>query len=185
MRNIPICFQVLPLNHGADALPPPPAESLHQLYSDHHGWLTGWLRRRLGCPQNAADLAQDTFLRVLLARERPALLEPRAFLTTVAKRVLANHYRRQDIERAYLQALASLPEAEAPSEEERAIILETLVELDRLLDGLPPQAKRVFLLAQVEGMSYAEIAAQLGISLSTVKRHMVKAAQRCYFAESF
>ncbi|MNF79507.1 putative RNA polymerase sigma factor FecI [compost metagenome] len=99
--------------------------------------------------------------------------------------MLANHYRRQDIERAYLQALAALPQAEAPSEEARAIILETLVELDRLLDGLPPLAKRVFLLAQVDGMTYAEIAAQFDISLSTVKRHMVKAAQRCYFAESF
>ncbi len=173
------------MNHGANALPPPPAEDLHKLYSDHHGWLTGWLRRRLGCPQSAADLVQDTFLRVLVAREKPVILEPRAFLTTVAKRVLANHYRRQDIERAYLEALAAQPEALAPSEEERAIILETLVELDRLLDGLPPLAKTVFLLAQVDGMTYADIASRLDLSLSTVKRHMVKAAQRCYFTESF
>ena len=35
------------------------------LYSDHHGWLVGWLRRRLGNPCDAADLAQDTFVRVL------------------------------------------------------------------------------------------------------------------------
>ena len=37
------------------------------------------------------------------------IIEPRAFLTTVAKRVLFNYYRRQDLERAYLDALAQMP----------------------------------------------------------------------------
>ncbi|MCS8149512.1 sigma-70 family RNA polymerase sigma factor [Pseudomonas aeruginosa] len=159
------------------------AAALHTLYSDHHHWLTGWLRRRLGCPQNAADLAQDTFVKVLVSRQAARIDEPRAFLTTIARRVLCNHYRRQDVERAYLEALASLPEREVPSEETRAIVLETLVELDRLLDGLPPLAKETFLLAQLDGLGYAEIATQMGISLSSAKRYMLKAAQRCYFAE--
>ncbi|MHA6197220.1 sigma-70 family RNA polymerase sigma factor [Pseudomonas wadenswilerensis] len=162
--------------------PPVLSTAVEGLYHAHHSWLTGWLRRRLGCPDSAADLAQDTFMRLLQAREAPAPNEPRAFLTTVAKRVLFNHYRRQELERAYLQALAQLPEEVAPSEEHRAIIFDTLMELDRLLDGLPAQVKRAFLLAQVDGLTYNEIAAQLGISLATVKRHLNKAAMRCYFA---
>lgn len=157
-------------------------QTVERLYGAHHSWLTGWLRRRLGCPHSAADLAQDTFVKVLLARDTPKLIEPRAFLTTVARRVLCNHFRRQELERAYLQALAELPEALAPSEEDRAIILETLVELDQLLDGLPSLAKRAFLLAQVDGLTHGEIAARLKISVATVKRHLTKAAMRCYFA---
>ena len=160
----------------------PPSNTVEVLYLDHHSWLTGWLRRKLGCPHSAADLAQDTFMRLLSARETPSITEPRAFLTVVAKRVLFNHYRRQDLERAYLQALADMPEQLAPSEEERAIILQTLMELDQLLDGLPTPVKRAFLLAQVDGMSYADIGAQLGISIAKVKRHLNKAALRCYFA---
>lgn len=160
----------------------PPSNTVEVLYLDHHNWLTGWLRRRLGCPHSAADLAQDTFMRLLSARETPSIAEPRAFLTVVAKRVLFNHYRRQDLERAYLQALADMPEQLAPSEEERAIILQTLMELDQLLDGLPNPVKRAFLLAQVDGLSYADIGAQLGVSIATVKRHLNKAALRCYFA---
>lgn len=160
----------------------PPSNTVEVLYLDHHRWLTGWLRRKLGCPHSAADLAQDTFMRLLSARETPSINEPRAFLTVVAKRVLFNHYRRQDLERAYLQALADMPEPLAPSEEERAIILQTLMELDQLLDGLPTPVKRAFLLAQVDGLSYADIGAQLGISIATVKRHLNKAALRCYFA---
>ena len=158
------------------------SNTVEVLYQDHHSWLTGWLRRKLGCPQNAADLAQDTFMRLLTARETPTLAEPRAFLTVVAKRVLFNHYRRQDLERVYLQALAQMPEQVVPSEEERAIILQTLMELDQLLDGLPSPVKRAFLLAQIDGLSHAEIGARLGISVATVKRHLSKAALRCYFA---
>ena len=159
-----------------------PSNTVEVLYNDHHHWLTGWLRRKLGCPENAADLAQDTFIRVLTARETPALIEPRAFLTTVAKRVLLNYYRRQDLERAYLDALAQIPEHVAPSEEECAIILQTLMELDQLLDGLPVQVKRAFLLAQLDGLTYAQIGAELGISIAAVKRYLHKAALRCYFA---
>lgn len=121
-------------------------------------------------------------MRVLTARDPQPVLEPRAFLTTIAKRVLFNHYRRQDLERAYLDTLAQLPEQVVPSEEERAIILQSLMELDQLLDGLPRAVKQAFLLAQVDGLTYNEIARELGISLATVKRHLNKAAMRCYFA---
>ena len=54
--------------------------------------------------------------------------------------------------------------------------------LDQLLDGLPTQVKRAFLLAQLDGLTYAQIGAELGISIATVKRHLNKAAMRCYFA---
>ncbi len=72
-------------------------QEVHTLYRDHHSWLQGWLRKKLGNAFDAADLAQDTFLRVLTARDKGRdadLREPRAYLTTVAGRVLLNHYRR-------------------------------------------------------------------------------------------
>jgi len=154
------------------------------LYSNHHGWLQAWLRKKLGCAHRAADLAHDTFVR-LLARDEPlALDEPRAFLTTVAQRVLFNHWRREQIERAYLEALAHRPEALAASPEERAVLLETLCEIDAQLNGLPIAVKRAFLLAQLDGASHADIATQLKISISTVKRHLVRAGTQCFFALS-
>ena len=150
-----------------------------ELYTDHHSWLHGWLRRKLGCTHRAADLAHDTFLRILKSGELPEIREPRAYLTTVAKGVLVNWYQRQALEQAYLDALAMLPEALAPSEEERYLILEALHELDALLDALPPLVKRTFLLAQVGEFKYEEIAARLDISLSTVKRYMRQALRHC------
>jgi RNA polymerase sigma-70 factor (ECF subfamily) len=158
------------------------SQQVHALYSDHYGWLHALLRRKLGCGHRAADLAHDTFTRLLARDACVAIQEPRAFLTTVAQRVLANHWRREQIERAYLETLARMPEALATSPEERAMVLEALTEIDRLLDGLPPLVKRAFLHAQLDGMGHAEIAAALGISVSTVKRHLVRAAAQCYFA---
>ncbi|MES2532432.1 MAG: sigma-70 family RNA polymerase sigma factor [Pseudomonadota bacterium] len=141
------------------------------------------MRKKLGNAFDAADLAQDTFVRVLRAPGLDAVQEPRAYLTTIARNLLINHVRRRAIERAYLDALALLPEPVAPSPEARLIVLETLIEIDRRLSGLPAQAKQAFLLAQLEGLGQAEIAAELGISLSTVKRHLAKAAMRCFFPE--
>lgn len=155
------------------------AQSLHTLYSDHHGWLNGWLRRKLGCADSAADLAQDTFVRVLQKREREDWREPRAYLTTIARGLLINRHQRQALERAYLDVLASLPEQQSPSPESRLLVLEALIQIDRLLRGLPSQVRSAFLLSQLEGLTYAQIAERLGISTRTVKRHMVLAFGQC------
>ncbi|AOY00439.1 sigma-70 family RNA polymerase sigma factor [Jeongeupia sp. USM3] len=154
--------------------------SLGPLYRDHHRFLHGWLRRKLGCSVEAADLTHDTFLRLLIAPERCAgIIEPRSFLTTIARRVMIDHFRRQALERAYLDVLAQQPEALAPSPEERALLLETLVEIDAMLDRLNPRARQAFLLSQLEGLSYADIAARLEVSVSSVKKYMAKAIEHC------
>jgi RNA polymerase sigma-70 factor (ECF subfamily) len=152
------------------------------LYSNHHFWLQRWLSVKLGNASDAADLAQDTFTRILGRNDLGSLNEPRAFLTTVAKGVLINWYQRQALERAYLEALAALPEPTAISPEQRLLILETLHEIDAMLDALPPKVKQAFLLAQLDGMAYADIALQLGLSVITIKRYMKQAFLRCLLA---
>ncbi|MGH8412474.1 MAG: sigma factor, partial [Pseudomonas sp.] len=73
--------------------------SLHTLYRDHRSWLESWLRRRLGNAWDAADLSQDTFLRVLASTQPIAQLqEPRADLVTVGKRLLVNFHQRRSLE---------------------------------------------------------------------------------------
>ncbi|MHA4871586.1 sigma-70 family RNA polymerase sigma factor [Duganella sp. PWIR1] len=157
-------------------------QQISLLYHEHHGWLAQWLSHKLRCRDLGADLAQDTFMRVLGGRLPLDLREPRAYLTTVAKGLLISHLRRQQLEQAYLEALAVMPEPFQPSPEERLAVLESLIEIDAILDRLPAKARQVFLLAQLDGLSYAEICAALSISLSTVKRHMVLAFQRCLAA---
>lgn len=173
-------------------LPSAPAAAqpdIAALYLDHHGWLQGWLRRRIGDAHQAADLAQDTFVRLLTssfgrgdaaaAQPAAALREPRAYLATVAKHVLVNHLRRQSLEQAYLQALAVLPEPEALSPERQLMVLQALQEIDAMLDALPPKVRAVFILSQIDGLTYAEIAEALGVGLRSVKRYMAQAMAEC------
>lgn len=157
-----------------------PQHAVHQLYAEHHGWLQSWLRRKLGCTHSAADLAHDTFVRVLLRPQAvPGLRTPRAYLTTLAKGVVSEHWRRQALERAYLEALAALPEPLALSPEERLQLLQTLEEIDAMLDGLAPKAREAFVLSQLEGLGYAEIATRLQVSERTVKRYMAQGFEQC------
>lgn len=157
------------------------------LYANHHQWLRAWLRRRLGCSDNAADLAHDTFARVIAGTHRSdegrlnldGLREPRAFLSTIAHGLVVNHWRRLEIERAYLQALALQPEALAPSPEDCALIVETLMGVDAMLASLPEKVRRAFLMAQLDGMPYRQIAAELGVSERMVKKYMAAAMLHC------
>lgn len=161
------------------ATTPEPGADIGALYADHHGWLQGWLRAKLGNAFDAADLAQDTFTRILAGRVVADIHEPRAFLRTVAKGILVNWYQRQALESSYLEALAQLPEPQAPSPEQQHIILETLCQVDAVLDALPARVKRAFLLSQLEGLKYEEIAQQLDCSLISVKRYMKQAFLAC------
>lgn len=162
----------------------PSEHTLHALYRDHHGWLESWLRRRMGNAWDAADLSQDTFVRVISSSQQIAdLREPRAYLLTVGKRLLSNFYARQSLEQAYLEALAQLPEVCAPSPEQRWALLQTLQALDELLDGLPTVVRKAFLLSQLEGLGYREIAERLQVSERTVKRYMAQAYEHCLLVD--
>lgn len=112
-------------------------------------------------------------------RQVEAIREPRSFLATIANRVLVDHFRRHALEKAYRESLAQQPESVAISPEEQAIVLETLHELDAMLSGLGSKVRRAFLLSQLQGMRYADIARELGVSLSSVKKYMAKATESC------
>lgn len=154
---------------------------VEQLYANHHSWLRGWLHRRLGHSADAEDLAHDTFIRVLRSKhEVHELRQPMAFLATIANGLLINRWRRQAIERAYLEALAARPVAQEPSPEERYLTIETLLQLDSLLIGLSTRVRQIFFLSQLDGLTYPQIAAQLGLSVAQVQRAMGKAFGVCY-----
>lgn len=164
------------------AAEPPFQQAIHDLYSNHHGWLFGWLRKKLGCSHNAADLAQDTFARILASRDVVAgMREPRAYLSTTARRLVIDRARRKQIEDAYLQELALTAETLAgfQSPEQILATLEALEQIAFVLEELSANARQAFLLYFLDGLTQVDIAAQLGISERMVRKHLMNALLHC------
>ncbi|KGK40894.1 RNA polymerase sigma factor [Nitrincola sp. A-D6] len=154
-------------------------DQIGSLYSDHHGWLQGWLRNRLGCSEQANDLSHDIFIKLMLQRQTTQLRAPRAYLTRLARNTLVDLYRRRSIEQAYLEMLMLQPEASEISPEAKHSIIETLIEIDSLLDNLGERSREIFLLAQLDGLSYVEISRRLHISVNTVRKYFIRAMSQC------
>jgi RNA polymerase sigma-70 factor (ECF subfamily) len=150
------------------------------LYAQHVDWLRAWLDRRTRCPERSADLAQDTYCRLIERSGDIAIGSPRSYLATLARRLLIDDVRRREVERAILDAFALHGAADEQASPDR--IAEATQLLDRLaqmLDRLPTQVCEAFLLRRLEGLSQSEVADRLGISVSTVKRHIAQAYLCC------
>jgi len=155
---------------------------VQSLYIDHNPWLLGWLKWRLDSAETAEDLCQDVFMRLLGRSDIINVRRPRAYLGRIAKGLLIDHWRRRDIEEAWQQIQAAIPEQHLPSPEQRLEVVETLLQIDRLLRELKPRMRTAFLLARVEGMTCPAIAKHLGVSQATVERDIAEALRHCYRA---
>ncbi len=154
-------------------------QQFDSFYREHHRWLRGWISRRWSCPQQACDLVQDTFIRVLIKQGVAEIRKPRAHLSSIARNLIIDQYRRRSVEQAYLDAMTLQPEPVVMSAEERHGIIETLLEIDRLLDAMSERGREIFLMAQIDGLSYVEIGRRLGISVNTVRKHFIRAMAQC------
>lgn len=153
---------------------------ISQLFEQNYAWLCTRLSNRLGCSFNAEDIAAETFVKVLTLPDPGAIREPRALLTTISQRLMYESWRRRDLEKAYLQVLMDTPEEFHPSPEEQIMLIESLLVIDRLLDGLSGQGKAVFIHSQIDGLTYTQISQRLGLSLGRIHQLMSEALRCCY-----
>lgn len=152
------------------------------LYRQHFGELKHFLSGRVASKELAADLVQELFLR-LLARDRSVaeIGHQRGFLFASARN-LAAESRRSPRWHGHAS-----PETQpghdthdtAPPPE---IILQDKQAVTRLLEtvaNLPPRCREAFILHKFDGLSYPEVAERLGISVSMVEKHMMRALNDC------
>lgn len=113
-----------------------------------------------------------------------AAVGQRSYLATIARGLCIDLWRRRQLEKAWLDSLALCPQATQPSPEQRAIIVETLYEVDAMLARLPKNVREAFLLAQLHGLAYKQIAEQLGVGERMVKKYMAQALLHCAILEA-
>lgn len=154
------------------------------LYDAHHGWLYAWLRKKLTCPHQAADVAHDTFIRLLTLSRLPCIEEPKAYLATTAKRILIDQARKARIEQAYLESVMQCVDVQAqiPSPEQILAAIQVLERISTMLEGLPQKPREAFLLHHLEDCGHVDIAARLGVSERMVRRYLAQALVHCHQA---
>lgn len=155
---------------------------VERLFAEHGGALRAFFSRRVRRGPDAAELAQEVYLRLLRIPDVDAIRNPEAYLYTVASNLAKEHSlqeRRQrssvDLENPEIQEqLAVLPGF--------AGLLDTQARVKRLREvllELPPKCQAAVALQYWEGLSYAEIGERLEISPNMVKKYLSRALVHC------
>lgn len=162
-------------------MPPSAADHLLISFQEHYADLLAFLARRLGNVENAADVAQETFLRLSRLADTSHILEPRAFIFRVAGN-LALDRLRQERQRSTLHSDGALPDDlcdHNSSPEKHFLDREAVRQLDQSLQALPANARLALLLSRLEGLTHGQIAQRLGVSESMVGKYIVQAMRHC------
>ncbi|EPA91522.1 RNA polymerase sigma factor, sigma-70 family [Pseudomonas sp. G5(2012)] len=134
------------------------------LFRAHYAWLCARLRRYLGASPSVEDIAAESFLQLLESPGLTPIREPRALLTTIAHRLIFQLWRRRDLERQHLEQVQHVDQQqEALSPEGQVQLIQALQGIERTLERLPGKVRATFLMSRIDGLTYPQIAARLGI----------------------
>lgn len=147
----------------------------------HEGLLRAWLGSRVDVRAEIDDIVQESFVRVLRARQRGEVQSPKAFLFATARNLVLDALRRRRVARTEAlvenEALDVLDEAEAIPE--AVARNQELALLTEAIQSLPDRCRQVFTLRKVYGLSQREIAVQLGVSEHTVSAQLTIGLHKC------
>ncbi|PZQ58213.1 MAG: RNA polymerase sigma factor [Phenylobacterium zucineum] len=129
------------------------------------------------------DLTQETFLRAFAAEGDGEITSHKAFLYRIARNLALNERAKHSSLRTdRIEDVGG----EAAFVEEREVTAEVglygrqkMMAFAEAVSALPPQCRRVFILRKVHGLSQLEVAAELGISASTVEKHVALGLAKC------
>ena len=171
-------------------------KSLDTLFRQHHKELKNFAQSRLRCPEDAADVVQDTFVRYAVMEKKrqktnekvPTIDTPRFFLSRIVTNIIIDRMRTKkrrgihmslnDIGTDGTEIGADIVDLQ-PSLYQIVAGRQQLKILTQALDDLPTDCRDTLLLNRIEGYTHKQIAQQLGISQSMVSKHIMQAIKHC------
>jgi RNA polymerase sigma factor (sigma-70 family) len=155
---------------------------VERLFAEHRNSLQAFFHRRIRAKQDAADLVQEVYLRILRVKDADAIHNPEGYLYTVANNLV---YEQSVLHRR--QGTSVDPgEPQVDSELARPAGFEELFDLDarvsrlaEVLAQLPPKCRATVHLKYQHGLSYQEIAERLEVSPHMVQKYLGLALAHC------
>lgn len=151
---------------------------VRRLFTEHGGALLNYLGRRTLNADQAADIAQEAWLRMSKLEHPERLRNARAFLYQTASNLTVDRARRADVERRFAEAQRWAPDPSvglSPSPERTVSADEDLSRVRAALDELPVKCRQTFIMHRGRDMTYREIARELRISTSMVEKYIIRA----------
>lgn len=150
--------------------------SIDLLYREHAPQLLRRLRGRVGSADEANDLVQDAFARLLGAGSSQQFREPRAFLNRIMRNLLIDRSRRLSTRIPHVELDHDI--AVPPAQSDAIEVEQLRRRYTEIVDSLPPRTREVFLLHRLDGLKCTKIAERLDISVRTVEWHLAQAILR-------
>ncbi len=163
------------------------ARFLAELAERYGPALERFLTRKLDNPADAAEVAQETFIRLYRLEHPDQLDNARAFLFQVASNLAVDQLRRRSLHYRFLKAEIRdggdgeviEGSADTASPEQILSSREKLARIYEAVDRLPEKCRQAFLLHRSSGLSYGDIAKELGVSVSSVEKYILQALKEC------
>lgn len=155
---------------------------VERLFAQQGGALRAFLYRRVRRHSDAAELAQEVYVRMLRVPDMTTVRNPETYLFAIASNLAKEHSHRGPRESSVLdiddpvvqEQLAVLPAFGGELDRERRV--DRLLEV---LDQLSPKCRAAVVLQYWHGLSYEEIAGRLGVSTNMVKKYLSQALMHC------
>ncbi len=155
--------------------------TVYDAYIRHRSSLKRFIGRFTRSAPDIEDISQEAFLRAYTVERSRPIEQPKAFLFRIAKHVALSQLTRksrqitdyiEDSDPSAVIETEVSPEDEISARQILGLHCEAVAELS-------PQCRQVYLLRKVHGLSHKEISAQLGIAVSTIEKHLMKAVEQC------
>jgi RNA polymerase sigma factor (sigma-70 family) len=155
------------------------AQRISRLFSEHNESLIQFLATRLRSVQEAKEVAQEAYVRLLSLEDSGAVSFLRAFLFKTAANLAVDRIRSRNRQRQAHDAGLCDESREASTPDREAATAQEVEIVRRLIGELPPKCRQAFLLHRVQGAEFSEIAKEMGLSERMVRHYVLRAVLYC------
>jgi RNA polymerase sigma-70 factor (ECF subfamily) len=155
------------------------AEIVGRLFREHNEALIRFVRARVHSHQEALEVAQEAYVRMLSLDEPGAVSYLRTFLFRTAANIAIDRQRRYQAQERVADQPQLTDSAEWRTPERRVAGEQLLSRLESLVGAMPAKCRQSFIWHQIHGVAAATIAKRLGITESMVRKYVVRALLHC------
>lgn len=162
--------------HGVE----PRTERLALVFREHNKALVSFIALRVRSRQEAQDIVQEAYVRLLRLHQQGAVSFVRAFLFKTALNLAIDRIRRARVSHhiGHFELFQDL--TAPPTPEQAASDAQELKLVEQAIDELPPKCRRAFMLHKIYGLPFPEVAEQMDLSERMIRIYVVRALTYCF-----